>query len=119
MTVQASDAETQVKVFTRAESENVPSARSTATVLTTLRSSDRKFETGFWQVGPEHEEYLDAGYENYEFCYILTGSVTLTAANGTVHKIGSGDAVSIPKGWKGRWDSEGYTKLWVIYYADR
>jgi len=84
-----------------------------------MTSEDRKFETGFYQVGEEHEEYLGSGYDNDEFCYILTGSVVLTAANGRVDRIGPGDAVSIPRGWKGRWDSAGYTKLWVIYYAKR
>ena len=84
-----------------------------------MRSRDRKFETGFYQVGEEHEEYLGMGYDNDEFCYILTGFVVLTAANGRVDTIGPGDSVSIPRGWKGRWDSGGYTKLWVIYYAGR
>jgi uncharacterized cupin superfamily protein len=87
--------------------------------MVTMTSIDRRSETGFYEVGAEHEEYIGAGYENDEFCNILTGSVVLTAANGQVNTIGPGDSVSIPRGWLGRWDSDGYTKLWVIYYANR
>ena len=109
----------EVAVFTRLDADRPPAAGPAASVLVTMASSDRKFETGFYQVGSEHEEYRGEGYDNDEFCYILTGSVVLTAANGRVDTIGPGDAVSIPRGWKGRWDSDGYTKLWVIYYAKR
>jgi uncharacterized cupin superfamily protein len=109
----------EVAVFTSSDAARVPSVGPAADVLVTMTSGDRRFETGFYQVGAEHEEYLGAGYDNDEFCYILTGSVVLTAANGRVDTIGPGDAVSIPRGWKGRWDSDGYTKLWVIYYDKR
>jgi uncharacterized cupin superfamily protein len=109
----------EVAVFTSSDALRSSVTGSAPDVRITMTSGDRKFETGFYQVGPEHEEYGSAGYENDEFCYILTGSVVLTAANGRVDTIGAGDAVSIPRGWQGRWDSDGYTKLWVIYYASR
>ena len=111
--------ELEVAVFTSSDAARTPAAGPAADVRVTMTSEDRRFETGFYQVGAEHEEYLGAGYDNDEFCYILTGSVVLTAANGRVDRIGPGDSVSIPRGWKGRWDSEGYTKLWVIYYPRR
>lgn len=110
-------AATPVAVFTVADAARFPAPGPAALQHSTMKSGDGKFETGYYQVGPEHEEYVGAGYENDEFCYILTGSVVLTAADGTVNTIGPGDAVTIPRGWKGRWDSDGYTKLWVIYHA--
>lgn len=109
----------QIAVFTAADGIRRPPAGPAADVMVTMTSADAKFETGFYQVGAEHEEYLGAGYDNDEFCYILIGSVVLTAANGRVETIGPGDSVSIPRGWLGRWDSDGYTKLWVIYYTNR
>jgi len=30
----------------------------------------------------------------------------------------AGEAVTIPKEWTGVWDTEGYTKIWVIYSED-
>ena len=33
-------------------------------------------------------------------------------------EIKAGDAVTIPKEWTGIWDTEGYTKIWVIYSED-
>jgi uncharacterized cupin superfamily protein len=110
--------ESQVAVFTRADSTSVPKVGAAATWLTILKSEDGRFESGFYQSGPEHEEYREVGYENDEFCYILTGSIVLTAADGRMDTVAPGDAVSIPKGWKGRWDSNGYTKLFVIYHCD-
>jgi uncharacterized cupin superfamily protein len=109
----------QIAVFTATDAIRSPAAGPAADVMVTMTSADRKFETGFYQVGAEHEEYVGAGYDNDEFCYILTGSVVLTAANGRVETLGPGDSVSIPRGWVGRWDSDGYTKLWVIYYGNR
>lgn len=109
----------QISVFAAADAGRRPPAGLTPDIVVTMTSADCKLETGFYAVGPEHEEYVGDGYENDEFCYILTGSVVVTATNGRVATIGPGDSVSIPRGWLGRWDSEGYTKLWVIYYANR
>ncbi len=38
--------------------------------------------------------------------------------NGFVQTISAGEAVTIPKEWIGTWDTEGYTKIWVIYSED-
>jgi uncharacterized cupin superfamily protein len=53
-----------------------------------------------------------------EFMYFLDGGVTLTSADGTVQRIAAGEAVTIPKEWTGIWETDGYTKIWVIYSAD-
>jgi uncharacterized cupin superfamily protein len=53
-----------------------------------------------------------------EFMYFLEGSVTLTSSDGTVQVIGAGEGVSIPREWTGVWETEGYTKIWVIYSED-
>ena len=83
--------------------------------VTTLRSSDKKFFTGMYRSGIEREVYKEKPYGVDEFMYFLEGSVTLTSADGTVHVINAGEAVSIPKEWMGTWESDGYTKIWVIY----
>jgi uncharacterized cupin superfamily protein len=113
-----SRAEVQGTAFQRSDIRKVPDGAETALELDVMRSSDGKFETGMYTVGPEHYDYRTTGYESYEFIYVITGSITLTAADGRVHLVAPGEAVTIPKGWKGRRDSDGYTKLWVTYDPD-
>ena len=94
--------------------KKVADGNSTALEVDTLTSSDKKFQTGAYQAGPEHQDYNKDGYPEYEFFHVLTGSIKLSDAKGA-QVIGPGDSVTIPKGWKGRWDSDGYTKVWVTY----
>jgi uncharacterized cupin superfamily protein len=53
-----------------------------------------------------------------EFMYFIEGSVTLTSVDGSEMIINAGEAVTIPKEWMGVWDTDGYTKIWVIYSED-
>lgn len=85
--------------------------------VTTLLSSDKKFASGMYQSGKSHFEATDP-YGVDEFMYFITGSVTLTSSDGSVQTINAGEAVTIPKEWTGIWDTEGYTKIWVIYSED-
>jgi uncharacterized cupin superfamily protein len=61
---------------------------------------------------------MEEDYGVDEFMYFLEGSVTLTSEDGTVQTINAGEAVTIPKEWRGTWATDGYTKIWVIYSAD-
>jgi len=81
--------------------------------LEVIRSADTKMFGGLYKSGPS--KFTTDGYKVDEFMYFLEGSVTLTSEDGTVHEIGPGDSASIPKGWKGTWDSPGYVKYYVIY----
>lgn len=85
--------------------------------VTSLLSSDGKFASGMYQSGKSYFEATDP-YGVDEFMYFITGSVKLTSSDGTVQTINAGEAVTIPKEWTGIWDTEGYTKIWVIYSAD-
>jgi uncharacterized cupin superfamily protein len=113
-----SRAEVQGTAFQRPDIRKVPDGAETALELDMMRSSDGKLESGMYKVGPEHYDYRTTGYESYEFIYVITGSITLASADGKIHVVRPGEAVTIPKGWKGRWDSDGYTKLWVTYDPD-
>jgi uncharacterized cupin superfamily protein len=86
--------------------------------FTSLVSNDKKFATGMYKAGASQENFLDEVYGVDEFMYFITGSVTLTSEDGTVQVINAGEAVSIPADWKGTWNTEGYTKIWVIYSKD-
>jgi ethanolamine utilization protein EutQ len=53
-----------------------------------------------------------------EFMFFIKGGVTLTSTDGTVLQAHAGEAVYVPKGWKGTWDSKkGYTKFYAVYDA--
>ncbi len=81
-------------------------------------SSDKHFDSGMYRSGA-NRYVIDEPYGVDEFMYFLKGGVTLTSANGDVMEIKAGDAVTIPKEWTGIWETQGYTKIYVIYSADK
>jgi len=85
--------------------------------VTSLLSSDKKFASGMYKSGKVRIE-IDEPYGVDEFMYFLEGSVTLTSSDGSEQVINAGEAVTIPKEWTGIWETDGYTKIWVIYSAD-
>lgn len=85
--------------------------------LTSLKSSDGKFASGMYKAGAQVFDITEP-YGVDEFMFFLEGSVTLTSADGSVTTVNAGEAVTIPKEWTGRWESEGYRKIWVIYSVD-
>jgi uncharacterized cupin superfamily protein len=50
--------------------------------------------------------------------YFIEGGITLTSQDGTKQIVRAGEAVTLPKEWKGVFETDGYTKFWVIYSAD-
>lgn len=96
----------------RSESEG-----NTTLDITSLKASDGRFASGMYRSG-KVRSVIDKPYGVDEFMYFLEGGVTLTSADGAVITVGAGEAVTIPKEWTGVWDTEGYTKIWVIYSAD-
>jgi len=97
--------------------ETLVSENGTVLDITSLKSSDGKFASGMYRAGPSRWE-IDEPYGVDEFMYFLEGGVTLTSSDGTVTEIEAGEAVTIPKEWTGVWETDGYTKIWVIYSAD-
>lgn len=85
--------------------------------FTSLKSSDGKFASGMYKAGPQTFEIIEP-YGVDEFMFFLEGSVTLTSTDGSVTTVNAGEAVTIPKEWTGRWETEGYRKIWVIYSDD-
>lgn len=85
--------------------------------VTSLKSSDGKFASGMYRSTATRFEITEP-YGVDEFMYFLEGGVTLTSDDGTVQTIEAGEAVTIPKEWTGVWETDGYTKIWVIYSED-
>jgi len=80
-------------------------------------SNDRKFDAGMYRSGAARH-VINEPYGVNEFMHFLEGGVTLTSADGWVLEIRAGDAVVIPADWRGVWDTQGYTKIYVIYSPD-
>lgn len=85
--------------------------------FTSLKASDGKFASGVYKAGPQVFDITEP-YGVDEFMFFLEGSVTLTSLDGNAVTINAGEAVTIPKEWRGKWETEGYRKIWVIYSAD-
>ena len=81
---------------------------------TSLVSSDRNFSSGMYKSGKTRIE-ITRPYGVDEFMYFLEGGVTLTSSDGTELVINAGEAVTVPKEWTGVFETDGYTKIWVIY----
>ncbi len=85
--------------------------------VTTLLSSNGKFASGMYRSGKTRLD-INEPYGVDEFMFLLEGGITLTSSDGTVTQVNAGEGVTIPKEWTGIWDTDGYTKIWVIYSED-
>lgn len=105
------------EVFDRPEMIEHTTDGNTTLDVTSLLSSDKKFGSGMYRSGAVRFEITEP-YGVDEFMYFLEGGVTLTSSDGFVQVVNAGEAVTIPKEWTGVWDTQGYTKIWVIYSED-
>ena len=82
------------------------------------RTESGLFDAGMYRSGRVRAE-IDEPYGVHEYMHFLEGGDTLTSSDGTVTEIEAGDSVVIPADWTGVWDTEGYTKIYVIYSPDK
>lgn len=82
-----------------------------------FRTQSGLFDAGMYRSGKVRIEITEP-YGVNEYMHFLEGGVTLTSSDGTVTEIMAGDSVVIPKEWTGVWDTDGYTKIYVIYSPD-
>jgi len=80
-------------------------------------SPKREFDAGMYRSGKVRAE-INEPYGVHEYMHFIEGGVTLTSSDGTVTEINAGDSVIIPAEFTGIWDTEGYTKIYVIYSPD-
>lgn len=104
-------------VFSRPDMLELTENGNTTLDVTSFMSSDGKFGSGMYKSGAVRIEITEP-YGVDEFMYFLEGSVTLTSSDGSERVINAGEAVTIPKEWTGTWETQGYTKIWVIYSED-
>jgi uncharacterized cupin superfamily protein len=83
------------------------------TDVTLLKSPDGRYEAGLYEAGPSVERIESYPYN--EFIYVLSGSIMLVAADGSVLEAKAGESLAIPQGWKGQWKTKGYRKYYALY----
>ncbi|WP_315743654.1 MULTISPECIES: cupin domain-containing protein [unclassified Bradyrhizobium] len=103
-------------IFKRKDATHDIKGANATTDVVTFTSKDAGFQTGLYQSGPLHE--VDHDYPYNELLYFISGGVTLTSVDGSVMTVNAGEAVTIPRGWSGSFDTKGYTKLYVTYNPD-
>lgn len=70
-------------------------------------------EIGVWECTPGR--FAADRSKSSEFCHFISGRIEMTHADGTKVTLGPGDAINLPKGWKGEWRViEHVRKLYVI-----
>ena len=107
------------EIFLRPGAVEEGEGGNASTDVVTFTSADSAFQTGVYKSGPAHEEIKGpAGLPYTEFLYFISGSVTLTDTDGAVMVVNAGEAVTLPKGWTGLYDTQGYTKMYVTYKPD-
>jgi uncharacterized cupin superfamily protein len=106
-------------MFQRKDAVKEDKGGNATTDVITFTSKDSAFQTGLYKSGPVHEEIKGPrGFPYNEFLYFISGSATLTSSDGSVMVVNTGEAVTIPKGWTGLFDTQGYTKMYVTYNPD-
>lgn len=69
--------------------------------------------TGIWEVTPGTFTSTREGI--HEICQILSGSATITEADGNSFDVGPGSLFVTPVGWSGSWTvHETLRKMWVV-----
>jgi len=77
-------------------------------------SPDGRLEIGVWECTPGR--FTADRSQAAEFCHLLSGTVEMRHADGRVEHLGPGDALILPKGWKGEWVLTGQTRKIYAFY---
>ena len=92
-----------------------PGQKEAATSL--WQSPDGALDIGVWEctAGSFTADRSAAA----EFCYFLQGKIVMTHLDGTRRELGPGDAIMLPRGWKGTWEILEHTRKIYVFLADR
>jgi uncharacterized cupin superfamily protein len=80
-------------------------------------SGDGSFRAGLSSM-PERRSLQVEASQGDEFLFVVQGSETFTSSDGSVLEAKAGDAVFLPKGWKGHYDTRGYQEFYAKYGPD-
>ena len=72
-------------------------------------------DIGLWEATPGQFTADRSGAA--EFCYFLEGKIVMTHVDGTKKTLGPGDAIMLPKGWKGTWEILEHTRKIYAFFS--
>jgi uncharacterized cupin superfamily protein len=83
------------------------------TIHTPFTNVQGNVTAGVWECSPCRQEIERYGVD--EFCTVLSGSLTITNADGHAEIFGPGDSFVMPQDFKGIWHiTETLRKFWMI-----
>lgn len=91
-----------------------PGQKEAAQALWT--SPDGALEIGVWEATPGR--FTADRSAAAEFCYFLQGRIVMTHRDGTRRELGAGDAIMLPRGWKGTWEITEHTRKIYAFFSD-
>jgi uncharacterized protein len=91
-----------------------PGQQEAATSLWT--SPDGALDIGVWECTPGR--FAADRSAAAEFCYFLQGKIVMTHTDGTRRTLGPGDAIMLPRGWKGTWEIVEHTRKVYVFLTD-
>lgn len=110
--------------FEKLESVGLPPLAPKATALTEglaeshtvlWSSADGKVEMGVWECTPGR--FTTDHSTNSEIVHIIDGEVELERNDGELRRLGPGDALVLPRGWRGQWHVIKHVrKMWVVHH---
>ena len=81
--------------------------------VTLATTADGRTEIGVWEC--TEGRFTADRSKTSEFCPFISGEVEMTHADGRTQRLGAGDAINLPLGWKGEWRViQRVRKLYVI-----
>lgn len=79
------------------------------------RSADKNFRAGLsWTAKGVND--VDEPNTVDQFLFILQGREKYTSLDGTVVEVNAGEGIFVPKGWRGKWESDGPVKFFFSAY---
>ena len=88
------------------------SARTAELVL----YEDERMQAGVWEVTPGRFDAVHGAY--VEVMHFIAGEATITAADGEVHELRAGVALTVPSGWRGHWDVRATVRKTYVIVRD-
>lgn len=76
---------------------------------------DGTLDIGIWECTPGH--FIADRTAAAEFCYFLQGKIIMTHLDGTRRDLGPGDAIMLPRGWKGTWEIVEHTRKIYVFVS--
>ena len=77
---------------------------------------DERTEIGIWEVTPGSFEAVHGPY--VEHMHFIAGDALVTGEDGSVHQVRPGRTLTVPAGWRGRWEVRSTVRKTYVLVRD-